>query len=64
MFHTFVIMQIFNQICCRIIDDNYNLFFRIQTNLMFFVISLIELAMQTIIVEFLGIIFKVSKGVL
>jgi len=59
IFNTFVFMQLMNQICCRIIDDDYNIFFRISTNYMFFVIFLIEAASQVIIVMVTGPVFKV-----
>lgn len=63
IFNTFVMMQLFNEICCRIIDDNYNIFFRINTNGMFFIVIMIELGLQIIIVQLTGVVFKVNKGV-
>jgi magnesium-transporting ATPase (P-type) len=62
IFNMFVVMQLFNQICCRIIDDNYNIFFRITTNWMFFFILIIEAALQVIIVEVTGPVFKIVAG--
>ena len=63
IFNVFVFMQLFNEICCRIIDDNFNIFFRIQTNLSFFLIFSIEVIGQIIIIEFSKMVFKISDAV-
>ena len=57
-------MQLFNQVSCRIIDDNLNIIFRIETNYTFFLITGIEAALQIIIIEVTGIVFKVCNGVI
>jgi len=64
IFNTFVLMQLCNEICCRIIDDNINFCFRISTNSLFFLILLIEYGFQILIVQVTGVVFKVNKGVM
>lgn len=63
LFNTFVLMQLFNQISCRILDDSLNIFKRINTNFLFLVIWAIEFIGQVLIVEVTGPVFKVSRGV-
>jgi Ca2+ transporting ATPase len=63
IFNTFVLSQLFNEICCRILDDSYNTFKRIHTNKMFIFIWIIEVALQVIIVQFGGPFFKICNGV-
>jgi len=62
IFNMFVMMQLFNQICCRVIDDTLNIFFRIEKNYSFFLIMLIELVGQIILVQFTSVVFKVALG--
>ncbi len=61
IFNTFVFMQLFNEINCRILDDRFNIFYRITTNPWFISIWLIEVIMQVIIVQFGGSVFHVNK---
>ena len=62
IFHIYVIYTLFNQLNCRIIDENKNVFARIKYNLLFLVIEAFELSMQFMIVEYWNYIFKASKN--
>ena len=44
IFNVFVIYTLFNQINCRMIDDSFNIFKRMQRSLLFPLITLCELA--------------------
>lgn len=48
IFHTFILMNLFNMINCRVIqpDDNINIFSTLCNNLYFFLIFGIEMAFQ------------------
>lgn len=48
IFHTFVLMNLFNMINCRVItpEDNINIFSTLCNNLYFFIIFGIEMALQ------------------
>lgn len=61
IFNTFVFMQLFNQFCCRMIDDSVNFFKRIETNIMFILLTFIEAAVQVVIILFTGPVFNVYK---
>jgi Ca2+ transporting ATPase len=61
VFNTFVLCQLFNEICCRVIDDGFNIFVRIETNLMFIVIWIVEIGAQALIVLFTTFVFNVSS---
>lgn len=61
IFNTFVFMQIFNELCCRMIDDSINFFKRIETNFMFILLVFIEAAVQVVIILFTGPVFNVYK---
>jgi hypothetical protein len=63
IFNTFVLSQLFNEICCRILDDSYNTFKRIHTNKMFITIWVLEMALQVVIIQFGGPFFKICNGV-
>jgi magnesium-transporting ATPase (P-type) len=62
LFNTFVLMNLCNEWCCRVIDDSFNFFFNIHTNVQFIFLWLLELALQIIIVCLTGPVFKVTKG--
>jgi len=55
-------MQLCNELCCRVIDDGKNIFVRIETNIMFLFIWLVEAGCQFLIVLFTGPVFNVAKG--
>jgi Ca2+ transporting ATPase len=61
VFNVFVIYTLFNQINCRVIDDSFNIFLRIKKNNLFLIITFSELALQIIIVEFGGNVFKATE---
>lgn len=62
VFNTFVMMQLMNELCCRIIDDSINFLENITSNKSFMVIWVIEVVMQVIIIQFTGPVFNVSSG--
>ena len=62
IFHIYVIYTLFNQLNCRIIDENKNVFARIKYNLLFLVIEAFELSMQFMIIEYWNYIFKASRN--
>ena len=53
IFNIFVFYTLFNQINCRIIDDSYNIFKRIEKNIFFLIIIFIEIGLQILLI-FLG----------
>ena len=61
VFNVFVIYTLFNQINCRVIDDSFNIFIRINDNFFFPLITIVELALQIIIIECGGDAFKVTE---
>ena len=61
IFNVFVIYTLFNQINCRMIDDSFNIFKRMQRSLLFPLITLCELALQILIVEVGRNIFHVAN---
>jgi Ca2+ transporting ATPase len=62
VFNIFVVLQIFNMINARKINDEKNIFDGIFTNPMFLIIWFIIIIGQVIIVEFTGIVFHVCPG--
>ena len=62
LFNTFVLMNLVNEWCCRVIDDSFNFFYNISTNIQFIFLWFLELALQIIIVCLTGPVFKVTKG--
>jgi len=52
IFNVFVYYTLFNQINCRVIDDSFNIFIRMNKSLLFPLICLLEMALQAIIIEF------------
>ena len=61
VFNVFVIYTLFNQINCRVIDDSINIFVRIQNNYFFPIITLCELALQILLIEFGRDAFKCTE---
>ena len=62
IFNVFVIYTLFNQINCRMIDDSFNIFKRIGNSLLFPLITLVEMALQVLIVLFGKSIFHVANN--
>ena len=62
IFKVFVIYTLFNQINCRMIDDSFNIFKRITRSLLFPLITLVEMALQVLIVCFGKSIFHVANN--
>ncbi len=62
IFNTFVFYSLFNQINCRIINNNLNIFHRILDNWMFIAVTSIEMLIQFLIVQYGGLIFKCNKA--
>ena len=52
LFNVFVYYTLFNQINCRVIDDSFNIFIRMNKSLLFPLICFVEMALQAIIIEF------------
>ena len=61
IFNVFVIYTLFNQINCRMIDDSFNIFKRMNRSLLFPLITLCEMILQVIIVIFGRNIFHVAN---
>ena len=61
VFNVFVIYTLFNQFNCRVIDDSLNIFVRISSNFFFPVITLCELILQIILIEFGRDAFKCTE---
>ena len=53
IFNIFVFYTLFNQINCRVIDDSFNIFKRMQRSLFFPIITIFEMGLQILII-FLG----------
>ena len=53
IFNIFVFYTLFNQINCRVIDDSFNIFKRIQNSPFFIIITIFEMGLQVLII-FLG----------
>ena len=52
IFNTFVFFTLFNQINCRIIDDSFNIFSRINKSILFIIIISMEICLQIMIIFF------------
>ena len=61
VFNVFVIYTLFNQFNCRVIDDSFNIFVRINNNLFFPLICFLELGLQVILIHFGKEAFKVTE---
>jgi hypothetical protein len=57
IFTIFVFYTLFNQFNCRIINDQFNIFVRITRSLLFPLITLFEMALQVILVQFGNTVF-------
>ena len=62
IFNIFVFYTLFNQINCRILDDSLNTCVRINKSLMFILVTLCEMFIQVLIVEFGAGIFHCVIG--
>ena len=61
VFNVFVIYTLFNQFNCRVIDDSLNIFVRMGNNFFFPIITLCELALQILLIEFGRDAFKCTE---
>ena len=61
VFNVFVCYTLFNQINCRVIDDNFNIFVRIGNNAFFPIITSGEIILQIFLIEFGGDAFKCTE---
>jgi len=57
IFTSFVLMQIFNMICCRKIHDEYNIFDNMHKNPMFIIIWFVVIGGQVLITTFGSLVF-------
>ena len=62
IFNTFVFYTLFNQINCRVINDQINIFSRIHKCWLFILITACEMVLQGLLVEFGRNAFHCSKG--
>ena len=63
VFNIFVLWSLLNQVNSRVIDDNFNIFYRIDRNMYFLVILFAEIGLQALLVQYGSFAFKVSyKG--
>ena len=62
IFNVFVIYTLFNQVNCRIIDDSLNIFKRVGKSYLFIIITLVELALQVLIVCIGKSVFHVANN--
>ena len=62
IFNIFVFYTLFNQFNCRIIDDSINIFTRINKGFMFIIVTLCEMLIQIIIVQYGSGIFHCVNG--
>jgi Ca2+ transporting ATPase len=58
VFNTFVWMQLFNELNCRKIHDEINIFTGITKNRVFLYVCVLQVAMQVVMVQFTGDWFK------
>ena len=62
IFNVFVFYTLFNQINCRVINDSYNIFARIDKGLMFCLVTFGEMFIQFLIVQYGSGVFHCVKG--
>ena len=62
IFNVFVFYTLFNQFNCRVIDDSYNIFARINKGFMFILVTLGEMFIQFLIVQYGSGVFHCVKG--
>ena len=61
VFNVFCLWSLLNQVNSRVIDDSYNIFYRIEKNKIFMIILTIEIAFQSLLVQFGASAFKVAE---
>ena len=61
IFSAFVMMQIFNMLCCRKIHDEWNFLESLHTNYIFIGVWIVIIIGQILITQFGGTVFVVSK---
>lgn len=62
VFNIFVMLQIFNMLNARKVNDEKNIFEGFFTNPLFIAVWIVIIGGQIIIVELTGVVFEVSKG--
>ena len=62
IFNVFVFYTLFNQVNCRVINDGFNIFVRINKCLLFILITSCEMGLQALLVEFGSYAFHVTKN--
>jgi len=60
-FNVFICMTYFNFVNCRVIDDSFNIFFRIHKSLWFFIIMIAIAILQILFVTFTGPAIKIAQ---
>lgn len=61
LFNTFIFCQIFNEINSRRIEDEYDIFRGLFSNVIFMGVLALTILLQVLIVQYLGSIFKVNR---
>ena len=63
IYNVFIFYTLFNQLNCRIIDDSFNIFRRLQKSIVFIIIIIVEIILQIIIISLGDVSFHiVDKG--
>ena len=62
IFNIFVLYTLFNQLNCRVVDGDKNIFARIRNNPLFIIIEIFEFVVQFIIIEYWNVVFKATKN--
>ena len=62
IFNVFVFYTLFNQVNCRVINDGFNIFVRINKCILFILITSCEMGLQALLVEFGSYAFHVTKN--
>jgi Ca2+ transporting ATPase len=62
VFNVFVLYVLFNQINSRFIEDELNILYRIVYNPLFIAITIIEIGLQALLIQFGSIAFRVASG--
>ena len=62
VFNTYVFYTFFNLINSRVIEDEFNIFYNIHKNWVFFLIFGVEMILQVLIIQFGSNFFKVASG--
>ena len=61
LFNAFIMMQIFNEICSRRIEDEYDFFAGLYKSPIFIGVLIATFGLQAIIMNFMGLFFKVRR---